>query len=393
MDMLSLSILVLFVGMFINRKVRLLRENYIPPAVTGGLIFSTGAALLYNYGGVELDFDLRLRDLMLLVFFSTVGLSAQLRTLVTGGKALAILSAVAAVFLIIQDATGIGLALLAGKHPGYGLMGGSVSLAGGHGTAIAWGKEAAAAGLVGAEEIGIIFATFGLICGGLLGGPIARSLIQRHGLEGRTSQDSSAETFEQGPTAPGDQLYNILRTLMILAICVSLGDTVNRYLFGQGMLLPGFLTSMFVAIAITNLVDVARRPLSRAVVNGFGQVSLNVFLSMSMMSIQLWVLAGGARTIIFALAVQVLVMTFFASFIVFRVMGRNYDAVVMASGFAGLGLGATPVAIANMDAVTQRYGPSPQAFLVIPLVGAFFIDLLNAAVIKMFIQIISRWLI
>jgi len=393
MDMLSLSIVVLFVGMFVNRKVRLLRENYIPPAVTGGLIFSTGAAVLYNYGGIELDFDLRLRDLLLLVFFSTVGLSAQLRTLVTGGKALAKLIVVAAVFLIVQDVTGVGLAMLTGDHPGYGLMGGSVSLAGGHGTAIAWGKQAAEAGLAGAEEIGIIFATFGLICGGLLGGPIARVLMKRHGLEGRTAQDSSAETVTQGPAAPGDQLYNILRTLMILAICVSLGDTVNRYLFSQDVLLPGFLTSMFVAIAITNIFDVARRPLSKAVVDGFGKVSLNVFLSMSMMSIQLWVLAGDTGIIMLVLALQVLVMTFFASRIVFRVMGRNYDAVVMASGFAGLGLGATPVAIANMDAVTQRYGPSPQAFLVIPLIGAFFIDLLNAAVIKLFIQIISRWLI
>ena len=393
MDMLSLSIVVLFVGMFVNKKVRLLRENYIPPAVTGGLIFSTGAAVLYNYGGIELDFDLRLRDLLLLVFFSTVGLSAQLRTLVTGGKALAKLIVVAAVFLIVQDVTGVGLAMLTGDHPGYGLMGGSVSLAGGHGTAIAWGKQAAEAGLAGAEEIGIIFATFGLICGGLLGGPIARVLMKRHGLEGRTAQDSSAETVTQGPAAPGDQLYNILRTLMILAICVSLGDTVNRYLFSQDVLLPGFLTSMFVAIAITNIFDVARRPLSKAVVDGFGKVSLNVFLSMSMMSIQLWVLAGDTGIIMLVLALQVLVMTFFASRIVFRVMGRNYDAVVMASGFAGLGLGATPVAIANMDAVTQRYGPSPQAFLVIPLIGAFFIDLLNAAVIKLFIQIISRWLI
>ena len=393
MDMLSLSILVLFIGMFINRKVRLLRENYIPPAVTGGLIFSTGAALLYSFGGIELEFDLRQRDLLLLVFFSTVGLSAQLRTLVIGGKALAILVAVAAVFLVVQDATGVGLALLTGAHPGYGLMGGSMSLAGGHGTAIAWGKEAEAAGLAGALEVGTIFATFGLICGGLLGGPIARRLMKRHGLEGPTSQESSALTVERGPAAPGDRRFNILRILMILAICVSLGDTVNRYLFSQGMLLPGFLTSMFVAIVITNLVDVAKRPMSRTVVDGFGAVSLNIFLSMSMMSIQLWVLAGGARTIMLLLGLQVLVMTFFASFVVFRVLGRNYDAVVMAAGFAGLGLGATPVAIANMDAVTQRYGPSPQAFLVIPLTGAFFIDLLNATVIKAFIEIISRWLL
>ena len=180
---------------------------------------------------------------------------------------------------------------------------------------------------------------------------------------------------------------------MILAICVSLGDTINRHLFGQGVLLPGFLTSMFVAIVITNLVDAAGRPLNTQIVDGFGEVSLNIFLAMSMMSLQLWVLAGGAQAIILLLFLQVLVMAFFASFIVFRVMGRNYDAVVMAAGFTGLGLGATPVAIANMDAITRRFGPSPKAFLVIPLIGAFFIDLLNAATIKTFIVVITRWLI
>ena len=180
---------------------------------------------------------------------------------------------------------------------------------------------------------------------------------------------------------------------MILGICVSLGDTVNRFLFDKGVLLPGFLTSMFVAMLITNLVDVARRPLSKGVVDGFGEVSLNIFLSMSMMSMQLWVLGGGADKILLVLFLQVLVMTVFATLIVFRVMGRDYDAVVMAAGFTGLGLGATPVAIANMDAVTRRFGPSAKAILVIPLIGAFFIDLLNAATIKFFIGIISRWLV
>ena len=388
-DMLAMSIVVLFVGMYVNRKVQFLRDNYIPPAVTGGLLFSVGMALLYNYGNVQLDFDMQLRDLLLLLFFSTVGLSARLRTLAAGGKALAILVVVALVFLIVQDLTGIGLALLTGNHPGYGLMGGSISLAGGHGTAIAWGKEAEAAGLAGAAEVGIIFATFGLICGGLLGGPVARRLINKHGLTGPDSGDNVIETKTAAPVEQGDQLFDILRTLLILAVCVSAGEVVNRFLFDQGMLLPGFLTSMFVAIVITNLIDLGPRPLNVGVVDGFGEVSLNIFLSMSMMSIQLWLLAGGATVIMLALGAQVLVMTFFASFVVFRVMGRDYDAVVMASGFAGLGLGATPVAIANMDAVTQRYGPSPKAFLVIPLIGAFFIDILNASVIKLFINILG----
>jgi ESS family glutamate:Na+ symporter len=396
MDMLSMSILVLFLGMYLNKKIKFLGDNYIPPAVTGGLLFSTAMAFLYQFGDIELDFDMRFRDLLLLVFFSTVGLSARLKTLVAGGKALAILVVVSAVFLFAQDATGVLLALLFDTHPGYGLMAGSVSFAGGHGTAIAWGAEAEAAGLVDASEVGIVFATFGLIAGGLLGGPIARYLIGKHKVETPSDHATANDLTSPDKTdamVPGDQLFNILRTLMILGICVSLGDTVNRLLFDKGVLLPGFLTSMFVAMLITNLVDVARRPLSKGVVDGFGEVSLNIFLSMSMMSMQLWVLGGGADKILLVLFLQVLVMTVFATLIVFRVMGRDYDAVVMAAGFTGLGLGATPVAIANMDAVTRRFGPSAKAILVIPLIGAFFIDLLNAATIKFFIGIISRWLV
>jgi ESS family glutamate:Na+ symporter len=382
--------------MYLNKKIKFLGDNYIPPAVTGGLLFSTAMAFLYQFGDIELDFDMRFRDLLLLVFFSTVGLSARLKTLVAGGKALAILVVVSAVFLFAQDATGVLLALLFDMHPGYGLMGGSVSFAGGHGTAIAWGAEAEAAGLADARAVGIVFATFGLVAGGLLGGPIARYLISKHNVQTPAEPGTAIETTmadEREAAVPGDQLFNILRTLMILGICVSLGDTVNRFLFDKGVLLPGFLTSMIAAVVITNLIDVAGRPLSRGVVEGFGEVSLNVFLSMSMMSMQLWLLGGGAEKILLVLFLQVLVMTVFATLIVFRVMGRDYDAVVMAAGFTGLGLGATPVAIANMDAVTRRFGPSAKAILVIPLIGAFFIDLLNAATIKFFIGIISRWLV
>jgi ESS family glutamate:Na+ symporter len=395
MDMLSMSILVLFLGMYLNRKIKFLGDNYIPPAVTGGLLFSTAMAFLYQFGDIELEFDMRFRDLLLLVFFSTVGLSAQIKTLVAGGKALILLILISAVFLVTQDATGVLLAVLFDVHPGYGLMAGSVSFAGGHGTAIAWGAEAEAAGMANAGAIGIVFATFGLIAGGLLGGPIARYLIKRHKVQPPAAAESAAAASiaETTETSSDDKLFHILRTLMILGICVSIGDTVNRFLFDKGVLLPGFLTAMFVAVVITNLVDVAGRPLSKGVVEGFGEVSLNVFLSMSMMSMQLWVLGSGADKILLVLFMQVLVMTIFATLIVFRVMGRNYDAVVMAAGFTGLGLGATPVAIANMDAVTRRFGPSTKALLVIPLIGAFFVDLLNAATIKFFIGIISRWLI
>ncbi len=390
-DVLVLSILVLYLGLFLNRKIRFLGENYIPPAVTGGLICSTVVAIVYGTADLQIRFDLQIRDVLLLVFFSTIGLSAKLRTLAAGGKALAVLVLVAAIFLVIQDTTGIGLALLFGAHPGYGLMGGSVSFAGGHGTAIAWGAAADAAGLVGAGEIGIAFATFGLVAGGVIGGPVARRLITRYKLQGPAAAEALTAEARDGDQA-GD-LFSILTAILVLAICVELGSVVNRLLFSEGVLLPGFLTAMFIGIVITNLADLLKFKINAVTVEKLGDVSLNIFLSMSLMSMQLWTLAGAAGPILGVLIIQMLVMTLFALVVVFRVMGRDYDACVIASGFVGLGLGATPVAIANMNAVTSRFGASTKAFLVVPLVGAFFIDLLNAAVIKFFIGVITRWLI
>lgn len=393
MHALALSILVLYLGFYLNRKIRFLSEFYIPPAVTGGLICSIIVAVIFVVADVEIQFDLAIRDLLLLVFFSTIGLSAKFRVLVDGGKALALLVLVAAVFLVFQNTTGVLLANMFGAHPGYGLMGGSISFAGGHGTSIAWGAEAEAAGLTGAAAIGIAFATFGLIAGGLMGGPIAKRLIAKHDLRGPAASPQEAAEEKRGEAGDAGELFNILTAILILALCVGLGSVVNRWLFAEGVLLPGFLTSMAVGIVITNLSDVLKFKMNAVTIEKFGEVSLNVFLSMSLMSMQLWALAGAVAPIMTVLLVQVLVITLFAAFVVFRLMGRDYDASVITGGFVGLGLGATPVAIANMDVVTSRFGPSPKAFLVVPLVGAFFIDLLNAATIKFFIGVISRWLI
>jgi ESS family glutamate:Na+ symporter len=390
---LMLSVVVLYLGFYLNRKIRFLSEYYIPPAVTGGLICSAIVAVIYALADLEISFDMQIRDALLLVFFSTIGLSAKLRTLVAGGKALAILVVVAAVFLVLQDITGVTLALLFGAHPGYGLMGGSVSFAGGHGTAIAWGQEAEAAGLTGANEIGIAFATFGLIAGGLLGGPIARYLINKNRLEAKKCE--TASIVETGPVDDGraGELYNILTAILVLGVCVAVGDTVNRFLFDKGVLLPGFLTAMFVGIVITNLSDTLKFEIHPKTIEKFGEVALNIFLAMSLMSMKLWSISGAAGPILIVLMIQMLVITLFVVFVVFRVMGRDYDAGVISAGFVGAGLGATPVAIANMDAVTARFGPSAKAFLVVPLVGAFFIDILNVVTIKFFIGVISRWLL
>jgi ESS family glutamate:Na+ symporter len=391
-DVLIIGILVWFLGNYITERIHFLKDNNIPSAVTGGLICSLIVAAIYVLADLQVVFDMRIRDLMLLVFFTTIGLSAKIKLLQAGGKALAILLLVASVFLVIQNVTGVLLVYLLGHHPAYGLFGGSVSFAGGYGTAIAWGNIAEEAGLMSAREIGIAFATFGLIAGGLLGGPIGERLIRKNNLA--RQRDTAAEDAQATeellvkPVSTG----SILATVLILALCVELGDLVNRLLFSRGVTLPGFLTAMMCGIIITNSADALKVELNTRAIERFGEISLQLFLSMSLMSMQLWVLAQAVGPILLVLSAQVLVMTLFAVVIVFRVMGRDYDASVIAAGFTGLGLGATPVGIANMNAITSKYMPSPKAFLVIPLVGAFFIDIVNALIIKYFagLEIMSR---
>ena len=386
-DLIIIAILVLGLGSFLTGKISFLRKYSIPVSVTGGLICSIAVAVIAGMGGPKFTFAMEIRDTLLLVFFSTIGISAKFSRLKSGGKTLGILVVCAGVFLILQDITGVALAWAFGAHPGLGLFAGSVSLAGGHGTAIAWGKEAAAAGLENAELVGIAFATFGLVVGGIIGGPIAERLIAKNGL---TSDEDDTST-QAGGGSPGEKplepftLQRTLRILMILALCVSLGEVINRWLFHNDIKLPGFLTAMLVGIVLTNLTDKIKRPLNVRDFDKVGEVALQLFLAMSLMSMDLTSLAGAFGYIFLVLCVQVLVITVFAVHVIFRLMGRTYDAAVIAGGFCGLGMGATPVAIANMNAITAKHGPSFKAFLVIPLVGAFFIDLLNAVIIKFFL--------
>lgn len=385
-EIIILAIVVLWVGNQITQKVSLLRKYSIPIAVTGGLLCSVIVGITGAVWETKITFDMQLRDTLLLVFFTTIGISAKFSRLRAGGRALGILVVCAGVFLLLQDVTGVLLAKAYGIHPGYGLFAGSMSLAGGHGTAIAWGKEAAAAGFDQAEMLGIAFATFGLVVGGIIGGPIAEFLIKKHKLSPATDgeQDAGDSSVDPESLEPFT-LSRTLSVLLVLAVCLSVGEAVNRFLFSNDVKLPGFLTSMMVGIAVTNLADRFKVPLRLSDYDHVGVVALQLFLAMSLMSMDLSSLAGAFTKIFVVLNVQAIVLTLFAVFVIFRVMGKDYDAAVIVGGFCGLGMGATPVAMANMSAVTNKYGPSFKAFLVIPLVGAFFIDLLNALVIKFFI--------
>jgi ESS family glutamate:Na+ symporter len=387
-DTLIISIVVLYVGNLLTRRIGVLQKYSIPQAVTGGLLVSLLVLAITLLGGPKIVFDMTLRDAFLLAFFSTIGLSAKLGRLKEGGRPLVILLICAATFLILQNTTGVLLALMFGEHPGYGLFAGSVSFAGGHGTAIAWGQEAEAAGLEGAGLIGIAFATFGLVAGGIIGGPLGERLIKKHKLapsDDAASQPMMSEDGEESQPLEPVTMQRALTTIFILAVCVSVGDMVNRLFFTAGVKLPGFLTAMMVGIIITNLADVFNKEIRQRDFDAVGAGALQLFLAMSLMSLDLMALASGMSTILIVLFVQVLVITLFAALIVFRVMGKTYDAAIICAGFTGLGLGATPVAIANMNALTSKHGPSFKAFLVVPLVGAFFIDLINAMVIKFFL--------
>ena len=380
------AIIVLYVGRFLTRRIPFLKDFNIPESVSDGLLCSAVIAIVFAASDRQISFDLSLRDTLLLVFFSTIGLSAKIRALLTGGKSLAILVVCAVLLLICQDIVGIAVALGFGADPAYGLLAGSIAFAGGHGSATSYGQLAVEQGLPGAVEIGLACATFGLIAGGLVGGPIARDLITRQNLSG----DVAAQAFVPGPEIRGTNgavtLNGMLDSLFLLAVCVTAGAVVNDWIGQRSSVpLPGFLTAMFVGIVITNVCSLLKIELHKPSISLCSDVSLQLFLAMSLMSLQLWVLGGAFGPLLLILVMQIAVMALFARFIVFPAMGRDYDAAVIAAGFSGLGLGATPVGIANMHAVTEKYGASQKAFLIVPLVGSFFLDIANATIIQGFL--------
>ncbi len=383
-ETLSLAIIALWLGYHINKRIPFLNHYNIPAAVTGGLPISLVVALIEATGLAQLRFNLELRDMLLIVFFSTIGLSAKFAQMLEGGKALCIMLVLAVIFLAAQNLLGTGLASLLGEDPLYGLIGGSVSLAGGHGTALTWGQMFEEHfELANASSLGLTFATAGLITGGLIGGPVAAYLIKRHQLQ------PPAENLElKSLTAGTTRTYvlhveSMLRATFMIAICFGLGALVYDWIADRGIRVPAFLTAMFLGIVITNSMDLLKIPFDKNPVQFVGDISLQLFLGMSLISLPLLSLQGAMGGIMLVMMMQALLISMFTVFIVFPMLGRNYDAACISAGFIGMGLGATPVGIANMNAITSRFGPSPKAYLVIPLLGAFFIDIANALLVQL----------
>lgn len=390
---LIIAILVLFMGKWLNKKIIFLREYNIPEPVTGGVIASLAIGAYYFVSGSEIVFETADRDNFLLIFFTTIGLSARLSTLVAGGKALVLLILCAITYLFLQNFTGLLVAETSGLSPYIGLIGGSVSLSGGHGTAIAWSEIFINDyGISNASEIGIACATFGLILGGVLGGPIAKYLIGKYKLRPKLQEEPSVGVSHDKVRLSIDY-FSVLNAFLIIAVALGLGIEFNNLAIYFGIKLPMFVSCLFAGILLTNTIPYIFKnitwPTGSPSLALIADLSLGLFLAISLMSLQLWTLIDLAGPILILLLFQVVVITLFVVLIVFRLMGKDYDAAVISAGYAGMGLGATPTAIANMTAVTKKFGASPKAFIVVPLVGAFFVDISNAFIIKFLIDILN----
>lgn len=386
--------LVLLLGQWLVTRIGLLRAYTIPEPVAGGLIVALALTALRGVGGVEVRFDTTVQTPLMLAFFASIGLNAKLSSLKSGGPLLVRFLLVVLGLLILQDAIGIGLAKAIGLDPLLGLLAGSVTLSGGHGTGAAWSKVFSEHhGIQSATEVAIACATFGLVLGGLLGGPIARLLARNLATPDttapRTPQAGAGDTggFEHPKEQQSMTPSAFINTLALFSIALSGGTAIESLIRGTAFELPTFVCVLFVGVLLSNGLALFGWRVSEHAAALLGNVSLSLFLAMALMTLRLWELASLALPMLVLLGAQVVLMVFYAIFITFRLMGRNYDAAVLAAGHCGFGLGATPTAIANMQAVTARFGPSHMAFLVVPMVSAFFIDIANAIVIKLFLAL------
>ncbi|MGX4675809.1 sodium/glutamate symporter [SAR92 clade bacterium H246] len=382
----TLSILVFFIGVHTNRRIEFLRKYNIPEPVTGGLIAALIALAIYLATDTEIIYHLDTRDTLLVYFFTGIGLNAKLSDLISGGKPLLIMLALTLSYIVVQNMVGIAGATLVGAPTAVGVLAGSTSLIGGHGTTIAWAPEVVAMGIDNALEIGIACATLGLILASLIGGPIAHTLINRYQLKGSPDEaPMMGIAFEKEEAGTIDHM-NLMAVFLTLHITIIIGWLVNHATTELGLKLPLFVTCLLTGIVLSNTIPSVfpnvrwpARTKALAVISDF---SLGLFLAMSLMSMQLWTIAGLAGPLMVILLMQTLAAVLFILFVLFPLMGRDYQAAVLSSGFGGFALGAAPTAIANMTAVTKSHGPAPLAFLILPLVAAFFVDITNSFVIK-----------
>ncbi|MGR5206818.1 sodium/glutamate symporter [Vibrio alfacsensis] len=393
------AISVLFLGHFINAKLPILKKFNIPEPIVGGLLVACIITALH-FNGIDLQFDLPLQNTFMLMFFATVGLAANYTQLMKGGAKVFIFLAVASFYVIIQNGVGVSLAAALGLDPLMGLIAGSITLSGGHGTGAAWSQTFQDVyGLHNVLEIAMASATFGLIMGGIIGSPVAQRLVEKNNLESEYGRGS--KTHEKFPELVTYNEYEedkvtakkVVEKLFFLLICVTGAKYVEQWVSTfeiQWLMIPDFVYALFIGVIITNFLEVTKiRSLDAETVDMLGTVSLSLFLAMALMSLKLWNIFDLAIPFLVILGIQSVILAIFTYYVTFKVMGSNYDAAVIAGGHCGFGLGATPTAVMNMGSIVNRFGPSPQAFMVVPIVGAFFIDIVNLIILQGYISFLG----
>jgi ESS family glutamate:Na+ symporter len=396
----ALAAVLLFVGYGIRRRVAVLDRFNIPAPVIGGFLFALVALGLRQSGTLAFEFDTTLQSPFMIAFFTSIGLGASLGLLKRGGPQVVIFWVLASALAVLQSGVGIGLATVLGIDPLLGIIAGSTTMTGGHGTGAAFGKLMEDQyQLAGAVPLAMAAATFGLVGGGLIGGPVGTRLMTRFGLRGPGASGDVAlaaaaaaapldAEIDTEPAGEAPTALSILRMLTVVLVCMALGGLLSKWL-GQFVTLPGYIGAMLVAAILRNAGEATKAlTLDMRTVDDLGTIALSLFLTMALMTLKLWELLALALPLMLILTVQVSMMAAFAYFVTFRAMGRDYDAAVMAGGHCGFGLGATPNAVANMTALTERFGAAPRAFLVLPMVGAFFIDFSNAMIITFYINLV-----
>lgn len=406
LDMLQsagVGALALVLGMFMTRNISWLQKFCIPSPVSGGVVFSVATLVLYAFFGIEVSFDSTLKDAFMLAFFTSVGFQSNLKVLRKGGKALVVMLILLVVIITMQNVIPLLVAKGFGVSPLIGMAAGSISMAGGHGTAGGFSSVLEAMGMKGAGTVSMAAATFGLIAGSVIGGPVSERLIRKH----LTSEHLEPKDYEIDPAMMGieseeslpsghaahvsnneQEFQQYASATYTLLIVMAVGTIASKFLARTGITFPTYFGALMMAAIVRNFAELT--PLGKRLeiekIVSVGNISLSVFLGMAMVSLKLWELQSLAMPLLSMLGMQVVAMVLFTYFIAFRLLGRDYDAAVLVSGICGFGLGATPNAMANMSAVCYKYHYSVKPFLIVPIIGAMFVDLINTGIITVFLN-------
>ena len=384
---LGLAVAVLYLGSVLKKKIKFLEKFCIPSPVVGGLLFAIVSCVLYELGIVELSFDETLKTVCMIMFFASVGFQANLKVLKQGGVGLLLLLICVVTLIFAQNGLAIGVSKAIGINPLIGLCTGSIPMVGGHGTAGAFGTVLEDLGVTGATTLCTAAATFGLVAGSLLGGPLGRRLILRHNLLETVKEEDDSYLVEE------DEKHHRAISMYApaayqLAIAMGLGTIVSNVLSMTGMTFPIYIGAMIVAAVMRNISEFSGKfTIHMGEINDIGGICLSLFLGIAMVTLKLWQLADLALPLILLLLTQLVFMAIFANFVVFNIMGRDYDAAVLAAGTCGFGLGATPNAMANMQVLTEKYAPSVKAYILVPIVGSMFADFINSLAVTFFINL------